>query len=141
MARTPLGTPILTQIQRLDHERERLCGLTDRDVVFEIPDDLDKLPIAERIIEIDQVVKGMSMSKVRSFLDFALEIIAAAREGGYGATEGEGLPAWIRKRNRKDPAVLICVQCKTETTFHDATAHEGERKGRCLHCGSGFRVA
>lgn len=141
MARITLGTPIATQLARLDKERERLVQLDEREVVFEIPDNLDKIPVAERIVEIDAIVSKMGMTMVRSFLDFCLEAIAAAREGGFPVREGQGLPAWIRDRNRREVARLVCLQCKTESTLDEVLNQgDGARKGKCPNCGNGLQV-
>lgn len=143
MARITLGTPIATQLARLDKERERLVQLDEREVVFEIPDNLDKIPVAERIVEIDAIVSKMGMTMVRSFLDFCLEAIAAAREGGFPVREGQGLPAWIRDRNRQEPATtsLLCSQCNQVQEAVDAAKNhdkhpEGHSFGKCVKCGN-----
>lgn len=143
MGRTHLGTPVKAQLDRLDKERERLLQLDDRDVVFEIPDNLDQITPADRVAEIEAVVKSMSMTRVRSMLDFILETIAAAREGGYGRVEGQALPFWIRLRNRQEPATtrLICSQCAHVQDAVDAaknhTKHpEGQSFGKCVRCGN-----
>lgn len=141
MGRTQLGTPIAQQLDRLEKERERLLRLDDRDVVFEIPDNIDKITPADRVAEIEAVVKNMSMDRVRSMLDFILETIAAAREGGYGRVEGQALPFWIRLRNRREPATtrLVCSQCEHVQEAVDAaknhTEHpEGQSFGQCVNC-------
>jgi DNA-directed RNA polymerase subunit RPC12/RpoP len=141
MGRTQLGTPIATQLARLDKERERLVQLNDSDVVFEIPDNIDQVTPADRIAEIEAVVRNMNMTKVRSLLDFILETIAAAREGGYGRVEGQALPFWIRLRNRQEPALLICLQCGRESTLREVLDQDdAKRKGKCPNCGNGLKV-